>query len=123
VLAAEDLCEWAYDVAPHGIQTLFGHSYGAEVAALARVFGATVHESVLMSAPVTPAVRVLPTTGCRVVDIRLRFDPVLAVAGLDQRLDAAGVTEVLLNRWRLNHASTHDPAVWQYEDLARRAKL
>lgn len=122
-LAADDFRDWAYDVAPHGLQTVFAHSYGAEVAARAAQTGVRLHECVLLSAPVTAPVRGLPRTSCRVVDIRLRFDPILAIAGVLQRLDSPNVTEILLNRWRLGHGSTHDPAVWQYEDIARRAKL
>ena len=123
LLAVSDFRDWAYDVAPHGLQTLFGHSYGADIAAMVCLSGTRVHECVLLSAPATPVARTLPSSDTRVVDVRLPFDPVLAIAGEGQRLEDPAVVEVILHRWRLNHAATHEPAVWQLEDVARRAKL
>lgn len=60
-LAALDFIDWSNDVAPHGVQTLFAHSYGGEVAARAMTAGANVHELVLLSSPVTS--HVLGTLG------------------------------------------------------------
>lgn len=125
-LAARDFMDWAYDVAPHGLQTVFGHSYGGEVAARAISGGSRVHELVLLSAPVTKHVEMVASqSAIRVVDIRLQFDPVLAIAGKRQRVpigttDRTNVSEVLLNRWRLDHGATHEEKVWSAEDIARR---
>jgi hypothetical protein len=123
-LAARDFRDWAYDVAPHGLQTVFGHSYGGEVAARATAAGTPVHELVLLSTPVTGLVEAaLQTTG-RMVDIRLRFDPVLAIAGTGQRVPRQpNVTEVLLDRWRLDHGATHSEGVWRAEDIGRRGRI
>jgi hypothetical protein len=125
VQAASDFCDWAYDVAPNGLQTVFGHSYGGEVAARAVLGGARISELVLLSVPVTAWVeRAVPWTP-RVVDVRLRFDPVLALAQTRQRItDSAGnLTTVLLERWRFDHGATHEEPVWRSEDVARRGQL
>jgi pimeloyl-ACP methyl ester carboxylesterase len=123
-LAANDFNEWSYDVAPHGIQTVFGHSYGGEVAARALAGGARIHELVLLSTPVTKHLDVAVRSGVPIVDIRLRFDPVLAIAGARQSITSQpNVTEVLLDQWRLDHGATHDEQVWLMEDVARRGRL
>lgn len=44
-LAASDFCDWTNDMACAGLQTVFGHSYGGEVAARARVSGAAIDRS------------------------------------------------------------------------------
>lgn len=122
-IAASDLVEWAYEVAPHGLQTVFGHSYGGEVAARAVVAGARIHELVLLSAPVTKQVDAAVEFGTPTVDIRLPLDPVLAIAGTRQRIPPRpNVTSVLL-RWQLNHGATHDERIWASEDIARRSRL
>lgn len=123
-LAANDFRDWANDVAPHGLQTVFGHSYGGEVAARAVGSGTLIHEVVLLSTPVTGHVASTVKPGMRVIDIRLRFDPVLAIAGARQRLPVhPNTTAVLLDKWRLDHGATHDEHVWLAEDIARRGGL
>lgn len=123
-LAVRDFTEWAAEVAPQGIQTLFGHSYGGEIAARATCSGNRIHELVLLSTPVTKHVEQALHGDMRIVDIRLRFDPVLAVAGTGQRLaKRPNVTEVLLSRWRLDHGATHEEQVWRSEDVARRGRV
>lgn len=127
-LAASDFCAWASDRAPKGLQTVFGHSYGGEVAARAVLDGARVNELVLLSVPVTRHVKdAASKSGLRVVDIRLRFDPVLALTGnIRQRIPShpnANVTTVLLKYWRLDHGATHKEHVWMQEDVAGRGGL
>jgi hypothetical protein len=123
-LAACDFQDWAHDVAPHGLQTVFGHSYGGEVAARAACAGTLIHELVLLSTPVTRRVASTVKPGMRIVDVRLRFDPVLAIAGKRQRLPRHPSTaEVLLDRWRLDHGATHSEHVWRAEDVARRGRI
>jgi hypothetical protein len=120
-LAARDFRDWANDVAPHGLQTVFGHSYGGEVAARAACVGTPIHELVLLSTPVTHRVALTVKPGMRIVDVRLRFDPVLAVSGARQRMPRhPNTAEVLLGRWRLDHGATHNEEVWRAEDIARR---
>jgi hypothetical protein len=44
IQAASDFTDWSYDVAPHGLQTVFAHSYGGEIASRAVLCGARVSE-------------------------------------------------------------------------------
>lgn len=104
---------------------VFAHSYGGEVAARAVLCGAPISELVLLSTPVTPWVEMaLPYTP-RVVDVRLRFDPVLGIAQTQQRIMSPGpnTTTVLFGRWRYSHGATHEESVWHDEDIARRGRL
>jgi pimeloyl-ACP methyl ester carboxylesterase len=122
--AAHDLAEWAREVAPNGMQTVFAHSYGGEVAARAIVAGARVHELALLSTPVTTHIDACARANVRVVDIRLRMDPVLTLARARQRIPAQpNLTTVLLNQWRLDHGATHNELVWRDEDIAARGGL
>jgi hypothetical protein len=122
--AALDFCDWAYDVAANGLQSVFAHSYGGEVAARAVSCGARVAEIVLLSAPVTQPVTAVAASPIRVVDVRLQFDPVLALARARQRLQQSpNVTPVILRRWRYDHGATHREDVWRDEDVARRGVI
>ena len=124
-MAAEDFHRWAEEISPRGIDTLLGHSYGGEVATRAWRLGTKIQEVVLLSAPATEYVRNAVDNGLKTVDIRLPFDPVLAVARTPQRIrrKALNLTEVVLPQWRLSHGATHDPDVWQSGDLVKRARL
>ena len=124
-LAAEDFHRWAEEISPRGIDTLLGHSYGGEVAARAWSLGTTIQEVVLLSTPASQHVRFAVENGLKTIDIRLPFDPVLALARKHQRIrrKAANLTEVVLSQWQLSHGATHDPDVWQSEDLVQRARL
>lgn len=103
-MAAEDFHRWANEISPRGIDTLLGHSYGGEVAARAWHLGTKIREVVLLSTPATVPVRIAVDHGLRTVDIRLPFDPVLALARTPQRIrrKAANLTEVVLPRWQGN---------------------
>jgi hypothetical protein len=121
--AALDFYDWATseEVAPAGVQTVFAHSYGGEIAARAVSAGAPAEEIVLLSVPVTGPVRAVAESGLRVVDVRLAFDPVLALARKRQRLPTSvNVTQVLLTRWRLDHSASHQPSIWLDEAVAER---
>jgi hypothetical protein len=122
-IAASDFVDWAQEVAPNGLQTVFSHSYGAEVAALAVAAGTSAQELVLMSAPGTDYVNHASTIVNRVIDVRLPFDPVLALARTPQRLAPhESVTEVLLP-WSLDHSASHEEQLWQEVDVAGQAQL
>lgn len=124
VRACTDFREWGEAIAPHGLQSVFGHSYGGEVAARAVLEGVPIGELVLLSAPVTEKVVAAIETGVRVVDVRLRFDPVLLLAGTPQTLPSrSNVTTVRLKRRTLRHSATHDERVWGEENIAGRAGL
>lgn len=123
VLAAEDLVDWTHEVAPNGLQTIFAHSYGGDVAAMAAMAGATTQELVLLSAPATAFANAAASSVGRVIDIRLPLDPVLCIANTQQRLaPSKNVTEVLLP-WSLSHGSSHDEHVWAAHDVASHAGL
>jgi pimeloyl-ACP methyl ester carboxylesterase len=123
IIAAEDLVEWAQEVAPNGLQTVFAHSYGGEVAAMAAMAGATTQELVLLSVPGTGYVNAAASSVNRVIDVRMPFDIVLAIANTPQRLaPASNLTEVLLP-WYLMHTASHNENVWLSEDVAGQASL
>ena len=105
--AAEYFAEWVADRSPAGIQSVFAHSYGGEIAARALNNGTPIHQLVLLSTPVTSHVKAATESNAPVVDIRLPFDPVLALARRRQRIPRRdNVTEVL-TAWRLDHGATH----------------
>ncbi|WP_327089195.1 hypothetical protein OIE66_00825 [Nonomuraea sp. NBC_01738] len=128
-LAVSDFCAWAGEpaVAGQGIQTLFAHSYGGEVAVRAALAGAQVSELVLLSVPVNRHIRKVITDrpGIRVVDVRLRLDPVLALArNIRQRVPPGpNVASVLLKFWRLDHGATHKEHVWKKEAIAELGQI
>lgn len=124
-MAAEDFRRWAEEISPRGIDTLLGHSYGGEVATRAWRLGTKVQEVVLLSTPATEHVRNAVDDGLRTVDIRLPFDPVLALARTPQRIrrKAPNLTEVVLPHWHLSHGATHDSDVWRSQDITRRSRL
>lgn len=126
-LAAKRLKRWCDDLAPHGLDTVFGHSYGGEVATRSRIdHGLPISQVVLLSCPVTPYISVAAADPqLSLVDVRLRWDPVLGIIGAGQRirLKNANVTPVVLKRWRLDHGATHEEAVWRDEDIARLSAL
>ncbi len=103
----------------HGLHTVFGFSYGSELVARAVNDGALIDEVVLLSAPVHAPHRLMLDMVRRVVDIRLRFDIVLAIARAAQRLPgAANVHEVIIDRPFWSHSVTHDPKIWRELGLA-----
>ncbi|MFD0275651.1 hypothetical protein ACFVHB_17350 [Kitasatospora sp. NPDC127111] len=123
-LAAARFHEWATEVAPMGLQTIFGHSYGSEIAARTAMVGTKVSQLVLLSSPVTPQVDAVAATNLPVVDVRLPFDPILGLARSRQRLTPLpNITQVLLSKWRLDHGATHKEAVWEHENVAQRGGI
>ena len=120
-LAASDFCDWASEIAPAGLETVLAHSYGGEIAARSRIAGAAIDQIVLLSSPIGHHVRAVandPTSN--IVDVRLKFDPVLAAARARQRIRPlpSNVTEVILAAWRLDHGATHKESVWLTENVA-----
>jgi hypothetical protein len=125
-LAASDFGDWAGDRARGGLETVFAHSYGGEVAARSRITGTAMDQIVLLSSPVNGYIDAVATDpALSIVDVRLNFDPVLAVAGTRQRIRplSPNVTEVILAAWRLDHGATHSEAVWNAEQVAARGGI
>jgi len=118
---AQRLFNWGTALSPGGFETLFAHSYGGDIAARAvAVHRARVDELVLLSVPVTEYVEAAVATNIRVVDVRLYFDPVLALTGRPQRIEPLpdNVTEVVFKLWRRDHGASHREGVWRKEDVA-----
>jgi hypothetical protein len=109
--AAEFFAEWVTDRAPAGIQSLFAHSYGGEIAARALTLGTPIQELILLSTPVTSHVKAAQSIA-RLIDIRLPFDPVLALELRRQRIPLNRNVIRVLTSWRLDHAATHKESVW-----------
>lgn len=123
-IAAEDFVDWAAEVAPNGMQSVFAHSYGGEVAAMAATAGATTQELVLLSVPGTKHVSDAATSVTRMIDVRVPLDLVLLIARLPQRLaPASNLTEVVLPWNLLGHSTSHDENTWIAENVAARASL
>ncbi len=120
--AGRDLVAWATADGRPGLDTVFAHSYGGEIAARAVLAGAPVNGLVLLSSVVNAYVEAVASR-VPVVDVRLRFDPVLALALVRQRIRDPNVTEVLFARWTPDHSETHDADAWHDEDVVRRGGL
>jgi|GEM_PF-4014196 len=119
VRAGIRLMKWASSEASNGMETVFGHSYGGEVLARSVLDGANVSEMVLLSAPITESIRAAIPHISTVIDIRLTFDPILALARGKQHVpDEFNVTRIFLSGWRLNHGATHDKNLWINERIA-----
>lgn len=124
-MAAEDFKRWVDEISPRGADTVLAHSYGGEIAVRAWSLGTKIHEVVLLSTPATKHVRCAVDQGLKTVDIRLPFDPVLALARKPQRIrrKAPNLTEVILPHWQLSHGATHDTDTWRAEGIVSRAGL
>ncbi|MFI6433222.1 alpha/beta hydrolase [Rhodococcus oryzae] len=111
-IAASRFAAWIDE--KEGTQTVFAHSYGGDVASMAIGDGSKVDQLVLMSCPVTDAVKAATESGINVVDIRVRIDPVLTLLRLVKWRTGASrlgkITRVDLG-WGWHDAS-HDPHVW-----------
>ncbi|WP_223163353.1 hypothetical protein, partial [Mycolicibacter arupensis] len=59
----------------------------------------------------------------RLIDIRLPFDPVLALELRRQRIPLNRNVIRVLTSWRLDHAATHKESVWLADDIAAQAQL
>ncbi|ORW99669.1 hypothetical protein AWC27_02280 [Mycobacterium szulgai] len=121
--AAEFFAEWVTDRAPAGIQSLFAHSYGGEIAARALTLRTPIQELILLSTPVTSHVKAAAQSSARLIDIRLPFDPVLALELKTQRIPLNYDVTRVLTSWRLDHGATHKESVWLADDIAARAQL
>ena len=121
--AAERFAEWTADRSPQGIQTLFGHSYGGEIASRAANLGVPIQQLVLLSAPVTSHVKKAAASGVEMSDVRLPVDPVLALELRPQRIPRRRNVTRIITKWRLDHGATHEESVWKQEDIAQRANI
>jgi hypothetical protein len=124
IQAAEDLVDWAGEVSPNGLQTVFAHSYGGEVAAMAAMAGATTQELTMLSVPATGFVNAAAASVKRIIDIRTKGDIVLFIAGTPQPITPGpNVTPVVLPWMLRGHESTHDASTWAAQNVAYQAGL
>lgn len=125
VLGGQRFLRWAESAGSgNGLHTVFAFSYGSELVAHAVNAGTAIDEVVLLSAPVHPPLTQMLGKVNRVVDIRLKFDLVLALARASQRLPSApNVTVRLIDEPYWSHNATHDPALWRELGLARELEL
>jgi hypothetical protein len=123
--AGERFSRWARSCAPlDGLGTVFAHSYGGEIAARAINSGTRVQELVLLSAPVNAHHLTALGRVSRVVDVRLKFDIVLALARENQQFPSdPKVTPCVVDRAFWKHGATHAPEFWNDENVAARVGL
>ncbi|MCB9176869.1 MAG: hypothetical protein H6648_06875 [Caldilineae bacterium] len=114
-LGATQLKAWLDDKAATRAD-LFAHSHGGSIAMLASHQGLQARQLVLLSCPVMPAYLPDFDRFDAILSIRVWFDPVILVAGGDQRFDDPRIRERVLPGY--DHSSTHDPSVWQAQGLA-----
>ena len=105
---------------------MFAHSYGSEIVARAVNLGMKVDEIIFLSAPIhQPHIDMCPKV-TRVIDIRLRNDLVLLLARARQKFpnpSPANVISYKINRPFWSHSASHDPDVWQTENIASHVNL
>lgn len=123
IIACGDLLDWANEISPGGLRTLFGHSYGGEISAMAAGAGLSIDELVLLSTPATAFVNAAVGSVKRVIDVRLPWDPVLAIAGTPQGLISRHNVTPIKIQWTLDHSATHDARTWRRQNVAARASL
>ena len=119
-MAGNDLNTWVQAHTLNGLDVI-AHSHGASVAMLANHAGTSIGRLILLSCPVhwpkyTPDFTRV-TTG--VTSIRVHLDLVILADGGGQRFPDNRIKEIVLPIW-FNHSATHDPAVWQQQNLPAR---
>lgn len=123
--AGQRLKRWAQGASGQPrLHTVFGHSYGGEVVAHAVNAGMDAKEVVLLSAPIHSYHVTMAQRVKKVIDVRLRYDLVLTLAGARQKFPASStVVQYTLNKNFLSHSATHDPQVWKNEAIAKHVGL
>ncbi|MDJ0324712.1 alpha/beta hydrolase [Cryobacterium sp. PH31-AA6] len=122
--AADRLARWIDGVGGGHLDTVFAHSYGGEVVARAVNAGTLVDDVVLLSAPINQRHRDMVDRVSRVIDVRLKVDIVLILAGAGQSIpDQPSVTRFIVDRPFWSHNATHSPKVWEEESIAVKVGL
>lgn len=123
-IAAEDLASYRHDLKVRRFDTILGHSYGGGVALMATRFGLKARKIVLLSAPVCDYEPNWDNVG-EVISLRIHCDAVLMLdaahrlirlkgASVRQHFSDSHVNELpKLPFWFKEHATTHDPKVWE----------
>ncbi|MCX7893899.1 MAG: hypothetical protein N2544_16215 [Burkholderiales bacterium] len=117
--AADGLAAW-HAAHGHVEPDIYAHSHGANVVMLATNAPRSlrVGKLVLLSCPVHKD-KYMPdfaNVAGKVFSIRVHADPVIFIDGGRQRFRDPSITEHTLDVW-FDHSATHDPAVWQSENV------
>lgn len=120
--ASERLARWVSDLAHGVVDTVFAHSYGGGITLESTTKGAVFNTAVLLSVPVHRNYDVEWRNIDRPVSVRLKFDLVLAAARARQRFPA-NVDELILPLYPWLHGATHDPLLWDEQDVATQLAL
>jgi len=121
--AATSLVQWVAAHSEAGLD-LMGHSHGANVILLATALGLTMGKALLLSCPVHvdkyfPDFAKLKKP---VYSVRVHFDLVILADGGGQRFNHPDIKEIVLPIW-FDHGASHDPQVWQGNNLAQKTAL
>ena len=120
---ATELQQWVVARNEAGLD-LMGHSHGANIILKATTMGLTAGKAVLLSCPVHvdkyfPDFNQLKRP---VQSVRVKHDLVILADGGGQQFDHPDINELVLPIW-FDHGASHDPAVWQKNNVAGKIKL
>ncbi|HIE99500.1 MAG: alpha/beta hydrolase [Fuerstiella sp.] len=114
--AGADLSKWLKSHVAREVN-VFGHSHGANVAMLATHQGIYMDRLVMLSPPVRSDYFANWQNVGKAYNIQASFDPVVAIASGGQWFKNGVVKEKKMKA--SGHSSSHDPAVWRAEKLAK----
>ena len=103
---------------------LMGHSHGANVILKATALEMQAGKVVLLSCPVHVD-KYFPNFAklrVPVFSVRVHFDLVILADGGGQRFNHPDIREIVLPIW-FDHGATHDPTVWQNNNVAQKIGL
>lgn len=120
---ATTLQAWVTERHEQGLD-LMGHSHGANVILKATDLGLKLGKVVLLSCPVHVD-KYFPNfanLGKPVFSVRVKHDLVILADGGGQCFTHPDIREIVLPIW-FDHGATHEPKVWQDQDIARKVAL
>lgn len=120
---ALSLKQWVEKRNEQGLD-LMGHSHGANVILKATMFGLRIGKAVLLSCPVHVD-KYFPNFAnltAPVQSVRVHADLVILADGGGQRFRHPDIHETVLPIW-FDHGATHEPKVWQDNNIALKIGL
>jgi hypothetical protein len=120
---ALDLQKWVTDRHEEGLD-LMGHSHGGNIMFKATEMGLKLGKLVVLSCPVHVD-KYFPDFNnlkAPLVSVRVKHDLVILADGGGQLFTHPDITEIVLPIW-FDHSATHDPKVWQDNQLVQKVKL
>ena len=117
------LVQWVNGHSDQGLD-LMGHSHGANVILLATNRGLTCGKTILLSCPVHvdkyfPDFSKVTTP---IFSVHVKHDLVILADFGGQKFSHPKIQEIILPIW-FDHFATHDPAVWQQNQIATQVSL